>query len=173
VANVTWKSQLDMCHEPQPFVWEKPHSLVVQELNVHFVIRISTSIISTQEELLPAHWKHNRHANFFVPAAAIIAAYGSGHYCICKVAEGGGPHRDRCVLVNLLTRRKVREFCHRIRMTVVNELDCTTIKSRNLYEGRLMHNGFRDKGHVLINSSNSWTQSGNWELRLCMCKTLK
>lgn len=68
---------------------KKPHLLVVQELNVHFVIRISTSIISTQEELLPADWKHNRHANFFVPPAAIIAAYGSGHYFICKVAEGG------------------------------------------------------------------------------------
>jgi hypothetical protein len=69
-----------------------------------------------------------------------------------------------CVGVNLLTRRKVREFCRRIQMTVVNELDCTTIKSQNSYEGRLMHNGFRDKGLVLINSSNSWTQSGNQEL---------
>jgi hypothetical protein len=134
--------------------------------NFHFyhqhTRRIVTSWLKTQQ----TH-------NFFGTSSSNNSCLWFWTLLYLQGGRRGGPHRDRCMVVNLLTRRKVREFCRRIQMTVVNELDCTTIKSQNLYEGRLMHNGFRDKGHVLINSSNSWTQSGNQELRLCMCKTLK
>jgi hypothetical protein len=99
--------------------------------NFHFyhqhTRRIVTSWLKTQQ----TH-------NFFCASSSNNSCLWFWTLLYLQGGRRGGPHRDRCVLVNLLTRRKVREFCRRIRTTVVNELDCTTIKSQNLYEGRLI-----------------------------------